>query len=570
MASQQHPQRWIRGFLARFNKPTYGSLFQFTTTTTNTHLVLETHSPDDINSSEKRPNHENSQSSVVVAADERRVLTELSELLPIHPRPPPRHLVYSENVGFKAVDGFLAPEEKLRGVFLQRLRGKAAVERALSRCVGVDLTLDTVAKVLGRGNLGGEAMVAFFSWAIKQPTVPKDVGSYNVVMEALGRRKFFEFLDDVLREMNAQGVRPDCETLLVVMDSYARAHRVNKAIKLFGNLEEFGMSRDTRSLNVLLRCLCQRSHVGSANSLFNAMKGKIPFDATTYNLIISGWSKFGRVREMERSLAAMVEDGFPPDCSTFSYLIEGLGRAGQMDGAVAVFNSVTRNGCVPDAGVYNAMISNFISVGNFNQCMEYYQQMLSSNYGPNMDTYTKLIAAFLKHCKVADALEMFDEMLSRGIVPSTGTITSFIKPLCSYGPPHAAMMMYKKARHAGCGMSMSAYKLLFMRLSRFGKCRTLFVIWDAMQEDGHSPDIEVYEYVINGLCNVGLLEKAVFVMEEALRMGFCPSRLICSKLNIKLLNSNRVGMAYKLFQKTKRARHKENERRNWRSKGWHF
>jgi hypothetical protein len=99
---------------------------------------------------------------------------------------------------------------------------------------------------------------------------------------------------------------------------------------------------------------------------------------------------------------------------------------------------------------------------------------------------------------VADALEMFDEMLGCGIVPSTGTITSFIEPLCSYGPPHAAMMIYNTARKVGCRISLSAYKLLLMRLSRFGKCGMLLNVWDDMQDSGYYSDMEVYEYVING------------------------------------------------------------------------
>ena len=81
--------------------------------------------------------------------------------------------------------------------------------------------------------------------------------------------------------------------------------------------------------------------------------------------------------------------------------------------------------------------------------------LLSNNCEPNVITYTKLIAAFLKALKVADALDLlFDEMLSRGLIPGTGTITSFLEPLRSYGPPHAAMVIYNKASKVGCRISL--------------------------------------------------------------------------------------------------------------------
>ncbi|KAJ0086797.1 hypothetical protein Patl1_09376 [Pistacia atlantica] len=419
--------------------------------------------------------------------DERYVLNELSELLQISRNNSVSNL-YKESDSVKqierrVVDGFLLPDEMLRGVFLQKLKGKTAIEDALTN-VNVDLSLDVVAKVVNRGNLGGEAMVTFFNWAIKQPNIPKDVQ----------------------------------------------------------------------------RCLCQRLHVGAANSFFNSMRGKVLFNGKTYDIIIGGWSKLGEVSEIERVLKEMVVEGFSPDTSTFCYLIEGLGRAGRIDDAIAVFHAMKEKGCGPDTNAYNALISNYISIGDFDECMKYYKGMLSNKCDPNLDTYTKLIHGLLKARKVADALEVFEEMLDRGLVPSMGTITSFIEPLCSFGPPHAAMMIYKKARKAGCKLSLSAYKLLLMRLSRFGKCGMLLDLWYEMQECGYSSDLEVYEYVITGLCNVGQLENAVLVMEESLRKGFCPSRLVYSKLSNKLLASNKLERAYKLFLKIKAARRNENVR----------
>uniref|UniRef100_A0A6N2LCR6 Pentacotripeptide-repeat region of PRORP domain-containing protein n=1 Tax=Salix viminalis TaxID=40686 RepID=A0A6N2LCR6_SALVM len=475
--------------------------------------------------------------------DEDHVLNELCNLLPISPNPPiPHPYNHDRSISNKQVeirpvfDRFLSPEEKLRGVFVQKIKGKSGIERALSEC-SVDLSLDVVAKVLNRGNLGGEAMITFFNWAIKQPMISKDVDSYNVVIRALGRRKYIDFMVNVLHELRVDGVSMNLETLSIVMDSLVRARRVYKAIQMFGNLEEeFGLECDAESLNVLLQCLCRRSHVGAANSYFNSVKRKIPFNCMTYNVIIGGWSKFGRVSEMQRVFEEMEEDGFSPDCLSFSYLLEGLGRAGRIEDAVKIFGSMEEKGCVPDTNVCNAMISNFISVGDLDECMKYYRCLLSKNCDPNIDTYTRMISGLIKASKVADALEMFNEMLSRGMVTETGT----------------------------------AYKLLLMRLSRFGKCGMMLKIWDEMKESGYSSDMEVYEYLISGLCNIGQFENAVLVMEESLRKGFCPSRFICSKLNTRLLASNKVERAYRLFLKIKRARCSENARRCMRANGWHF
>ncbi|AES67867.1 putative tetratricopeptide-like helical domain-containing protein [Medicago truncatula] len=492
--------------------------------------------------------------------DERLILHQISQLLPI-----PTSKTPDSQSDSKSIDGFLSPEDKLRGIFLQKLKGKAAIEQALSN-VCIDVNVDIIGKVLNFGNLGGEAMVMFFNWALKQPMVPRDVGSYHVIVKALGRRKFFVFMMQVLDEMRLNGIKADLLMLSIVIDSFVNAGHVSKAIQLFGNLDDLGLCRDTEVLNVLLSCLCRRCHVGAAASVFNSMKGKVSFNVDTYNVVVGGWSKLGRVNEIEKVMKEMEVEGFSPDFNTLAFFLEGLGRAGRMDEAVEVFGSMKEK----DTAIYNAMIFNFISIGDFDGFMKYYNGMLSDNCEPNIHTYSRMITAFLRTRKVADALLMFDEMLRQGVVPPTGTITSFIKQLCSYGPPYAAMMIYKKTRKLECKISMEAYKILLMRLSKFGKCGSLLSVWQEMQECGYSSDVEVYEYIISGLYNIGQLENAVLVMEEALRKGFCPSRLVYSKLSNKLLASNLTERAYRLFLKIKHARSLKNARSYWRDNGWHF
>ncbi|KAG8363000.1 hypothetical protein BUALT_BualtUnG0014800 [Buddleja alternifolia] len=139
------------------------------------------------------------------------------------------------------------------------------------------------------------------------------------------------------------------------------------------------------------------------------------------------WSKLGRVSEIESFLERMVDDGPKANCVTYSYLIEGFERANKVDDAVKIFNYLGR----------------------------------------------------------------MRAPLSGEITPSTGSVTKFIERLCSYAAPHAALMIYNKAKKA-----------------RFGKCRMLLNMWDEMQGSGYTSDMKVYEYIINGLCNTGQLESA--------------------------------------------------------------
>ncbi|XP_047330339.1 putative pentatricopeptide repeat-containing protein At5g43820 [Impatiens glandulifera] len=501
---------------------------------------------------------------------ESHILAKLSNLLPIHQSISTTFLNPSvednsmNQLETRSLDGFLSPEDKLRGIFLHKLTGKAAIEHALTNA-NIEVSIDIVSRVLDRGSLSGESMVIFFKWFIKQKKISNDLDSYHIILKALGRRKFFKHMLDVLHDMNLDSITLNSNTLTILIDSFTRAHQVSKAVQLFENLEDFGGKCDTVSFNVLLLCLSKRSHVGAANSLLNKMKGKIPFNLTSYNVIISGWAKLGRISEMELVLKTMTDDGHKPDCFTFSYIISGFGRAGRMDEALKIFNNIDE----ADTIVYNAMISNFIAVGKFDEFMKCYMLILNNGCEPNMDTYRMMICGLLKSRKVADAVEMFNVMLDRGNIPSMGDITLFIEPLCSYGPPYAALLIYNKVKKKGFKLSLKAYKLLIARLSRLGKCGLILNIWDDMEKAGYSSDAEVYECVVDGLCKVGQLQNAVLVVEESLRKGFCPSRVVWGRLRDKLLGSDKVDCVRDLFLKIKDGRKICNAKRNWRAMGWH-
>ena len=233
----------------------------------------------------------------------------------------------------------------------------------------------------------------------------------------------------------------------------------------------------------------------------------------------------------------------------------------------------------PTTIAYKALIFKFISAGHLDRCIKYYKDMLEKNCPPNIDTYSTMIKAFLKGRRVADALHMFHDMLAQVVLPNTGVITSFIEPLCSFGPPHAALMIYKKSRKAGCVISMKAYKLLLERLGKSGKSGTVVDIWEEMQECGYQSGKEIYEFIVNELCNVGKVDAAtpqkkkvdaaVSVVEESIRNGFCTGRDAYRKLNSKLLEMDKVETAYNLFKKVKDARALTNARNYCRANGWH-
>ncbi|KAG2658075.1 putative pentatricopeptide repeat-containing protein At5g43820 [Panicum virgatum] len=488
--------------------------------------------------------------------------------LPPDPRPPPPP---------PPTALLLSAADRLRGVFLRKTLGRASLHRALSS-TGLDATTalspEVLADVVNAGDLGGAATVAFFDWAVTNSNPRPSVRTCNIVIRALGRKKFFGFIDDALQIMRRNSVFPDLTTLEIILDSLIAARHVSRAVEVLSTDQfGFGIGRSCyrkEALTILIGCLCRRSHVGLATSLLQAARKELlGLNKHVYNDVMGGLARIGSVDKMQEIWTKMQEDGLVPDEVSHCHLIEALGRAGRTEDALRVFENMVHERYGPTTMAYNALIFNFISIGDLDMCIKYYKDMLDKNCLPNIDTYVKMITAFLKERRVADALQMYEDMLARGVLPNTAVITKFIEPLCTFGPPHAALMIYKKSRKAGCVISLKAYKLLLERLAKFGKIGSVLNIWEEMQECGYQPDKEIYEFIVNGLCNVGKVDAAVSVVEESLRNGFCLGRIVYSKLNNKLLEMDKVETAYNLFKKVKDARALTNSRNYCRANGWH-
>ncbi|KAJ0765827.1 putative tetratricopeptide-like helical domain superfamily [Helianthus annuus] len=117
-------------------------------------------------------------------------------------------------------------------------------------------------------------MVKLFEWAIERRTMVADVSSYNVVLKALGRRKFFAFMESVLSEMRSKGLKTDNETLFIFTDSFVKGKHVSKALCMFGKLEEFGMEYERESADILNLALQEDS--GDLQTAIVSYRNKFP------------------------------------------------------------------------------------------------------------------------------------------------------------------------------------------------------------------------------------------------------------------------------------------------------
>ena len=86
-----------------------------------------------------------------------------------------------------------------------------------------------------------------------------------------------------------------------------------------------------------------------------------------------------------------VKIGFSPTLVTYNALIYGLCRKGRLEEAEGLVPQITSSGFSPDVITYNSLISGYSDAGNTQKCLELYETMKRLGIKPTLKTYHPLI-----------------------------------------------------------------------------------------------------------------------------------------------------------------------------------
>ncbi|KAL4196368.1 hypothetical protein AMTRI_Chr04g182880 [Amborella trichopoda] len=188
-------------------------------------------------------------------------------------------------------------------------------------------------------------------------------------------------------------------------------------------------SFDTDMVNTYMSVFLAKGKLSIACKLFeifNAM-GHKPV-SYTYNSLVSSFVKRGYFNEAWGVLCEMREN-CPADIATYNAVIQGLGKMGRVDLVCAVLDQLLQTGGYLDVFMYNTLIHVLGRGGRLDEANKLFEQMKSSGINPDVVTYNTLIEVHSKAGRVKEAYEYLKAMLDAGCPPNhiTDTILDFLE-----------------------------------------------------------------------------------------------------------------------------------------------
>ncbi|KHN06169.1 Pentatricopeptide repeat-containing protein, mitochondrial [Glycine soja] len=191
--------------------------------------------------------------------------------------------------------------------------------------------------------------------------------------------------------------------------AYCELKKPNEALECFYFMKENGFVPNVETCNQMLSLFLKLNRTQMAWVLYaEVFRINIRSSVYTFNIMIN------RVI---------------PDEITYNTLLQGYCREGKVEEARLLLDEMKRRGIKPDLISYNTLISGYSKRGDMKDAFGVRDEMMTTGFDPTILTYDALIQGLCKNREGEHAEELLKEMVSKGIPPDDSTYLSIIEAM---------------------------------------------------------------------------------------------------------------------------------------------
>ncbi|KAH6771118.1 Pentatricopeptide repeat superfamily protein [Perilla frutescens var. hirtella] len=370
------------------------------------------------------------------------------------------------------------------------------------------------------------------------PNFHHNYETYHAIIHKLSRLRAFEPIPALLNELHNSRIRCGENVFITLIRYYGLASKPKEAIKIFLQINDFGVQRSVRSLNTLLNALVQNKKYDTVYLMFKNCRKRFEIlpNVFTCNILLKALCKKDDAEGAVKVLDEMPGMGMVPNLVSYTTIMAWYVDCGDMLGAKRMFNELLDRGWLPDATTYTVLMDGFCKLGQFVDATKVMDEMVANGVEPNDVTYGVMIESLCKVKKSGEAVNMISDMLDNNYVPSSALCCRVIDVLCREGKVEEACKLWKLLLVKNCTPDNVILSTLIHWLCKEGK------VWEAKKlfdefERGSIPSVLTYNMLIAGMCDRGELCEAGRLWDDMVERG-CPPNSFTYNLLIKGFSKN--------------------------------
>ncbi|GAA0168676.1 hypothetical protein LIER_23340 [Lithospermum erythrorhizon] len=423
------------------------------------------------------------------------------------------------------------------------------MEVVLDGC-GIDLTHDLVVEVLERFKHARKVAFRFFCWAGDRPGFGHDSGTYNKMMQILGKTKQFETMVSVLEDMGERGLLT-LETFQILIKAFAAAKERKKAVGLFELMKKYKFKVGVETINCLLDELGKAKLGKEAHTLFERLEHRFTPNIRTYTVLLNGWCRVKNLVEAGKIWNLMIDKGFKPDIVAHNTMLDGLLKCKKRSDAIKLFEVMRAKGPSPNVKSYTILIRDLCKQGEMDMAIGYFEEMLDSGGETDAAIYTCLITGYGNQNKMDKVYGYLVEMKEKGFSPDAQLYNALIKLMINRQMLDEIVQVYKKMIQSGLKPSIHTYNMMIRSYFIAKDYDMASAVWEEMKQKGCCPDENSYTVLIGGLIRLGRSVEACKFLEEMLEKGMRVPQLDYNRFAADFSRAGKPNILDELAQRTK-------------------
>eukprot|EP01018_Ginkgo_biloba_P023480 Gb_10306 [translate_table: standard] len=450
-------------------------------------------------------------------------------------------------------------------------------EEELNR-LGAHLTNEDVEIVLNRQK-DWKTAYEFFRWAGVQYGYKHNCYTYNTMASTLAKRKQTEALKKLMGDIVNERCRMTAGALGFLIRCFGSVGLVDEAVYLFEQAGTLNCVPNTYTYNCLLEVFAKSKRYDLAEMRYNEMLG-IGYkpDKFTFTALLQAYSAVGKFTEAMNLLKIMNEHLWV-DEHVFTILVVALSKCGKIDQAFELLERMRKLKINPNEKTCYVLIHGFVRESRIEEALELLNLMRDLGFSPGLSIYRVLVDGLCENKEHAKAHSLYLQMTDSGLSPDLGILSKLICLLCSEDKLDTVNGLLENGLKFQSGSHVSLYNAVLEGFVEAGKVEEAFWLLqeliysqsslveeivkspavDSLKGDRVSirvltpvsPDTTSFGIVIDGLCKVGKLDRALGLLIDMARIKCVPSILIYNSLIHELCNSERLDESYKLLDEMK-------------------
>ncbi|VFQ98397.1 unnamed protein product [Cuscuta campestris] len=392
----------------------------------------------------------------------------------------------------------------------------------------ISLSQDLVLRVLRRNYLHVSNKLDFFRWCSLRPGFRHSAATYSQIFKTLCRcGGHHEEIAALLDSMRRDGAQLDSATFKLLLHSFIRSGKYDSPLEILDLVES--NFRDDIARSQL------------SNVVYNSVVIALVQDTISCNELLVGLKKAYMRAEFVHIFDKLRERKNPCPLDRWGYniCIHAFGLWGNLGISLILFKEMKERGdaFAPDICTYNSLIQVLCMLGKVKDALIVWEELKNSlGLEPDYFTYRILIHGCSKSYMVNDAMKIFSEMKFNGLRADTVVYNSLMNGLMKAGKLTDACNLFERmVEEDGVRASCWTYNILIDGLFKNGRDVAAYTLFsDLKKKSNNFVDGISYSIVVLHLCQKGMLEKAMELVNEMEGRGFTVDLVTITSLLIAI------------------------------------